>query len=197
MTIDQGTVQLENPFDPLDWAQVFSQARPIVLDLGAGDGGFALAYAQQRPDCNLLAVERLLGRATKIARRASRLGLDQVRVLRFESSYLLRYLVPPASVQEIHLLFPDPWPKHKHKHHRIVQPAFLQDVVRVLQPGGLFRFVTDHAEYFQKALPLIQATPGLIRAESEPTYPVTDFERHFREQGLPIYSCSSSRSPEG
>src|SRR5277367_2905904 len=89
----------------LDWRALFGNDRPVELDLGAGDGGFALAYAQQHPGINLLAVERLLGRVRKIEKRTARAGLANLRVLRLEFGYTVRYLLPPGSVSAAHLLF--------------------------------------------------------------------------------------------
>ena len=87
-----------------DWRELFGNDHPIELDLGAGDGGFALAYAKQHPEINLLAVERLLGRVRKIEKRATRAGLDNLRVLRLEFGYTVRYLLPPESVSVAHIL---------------------------------------------------------------------------------------------
>jgi len=177
---------------PLDWRALFGNDRPVVLDLGAGDGGFALAYAQARPEVNVLAVERLLGRARKIARRAARGNVPNLRVLRLETRYLMERLVPFASVEEIHILFPDPWPKRRHWKNRILQPDFLEIVARALPAGGLLRFVTDHPDYSAwasevlAACPLFGPLPGA--AEQNATYPHTDFEAMFRAEGKPIHA---------
>src|SRR5277367_1115824 len=86
----------------LDWRELFGNDNPVELDLGAGDGGFALAYAQQHPGINLLAVERLLGRVRKIEKRAARARLTNLRVLRLEFGYTVRYLLPLGSVSIAH-----------------------------------------------------------------------------------------------
>src|SRR5271156_4024800 len=82
----------------IDWRELFGNDHPVELDLGAGDGGFALAYAGQRPEINLLAVERLLGRVRKIEKRAARAGLNNLRVLRLEFGYTVRFLLPSGSI---------------------------------------------------------------------------------------------------
>jgi len=177
-----------NILEVLRWEEIFGNAHPVALDLGAGDGGFALAYAEARPDLNLVAVERLLGRVRKIARRAERRELRNLRVLRLESSYVLERLCPPGSVSEIHLLFPDPWPKRRHWDRRLLQVPFLELAARALRPGGAFRFVTDHAAYFEHGLEVFAQSPQFVRDDAEPAvpYPCTDFERGFRAEGKPI-----------
>src|SRR4051794_6736671 len=98
MEISPHRVVITDPCQRLDWQMVFGNGQPVELDLGAGDGGFALAYAQLHSEGNLLAVERLLGRVRKIEKRAARGNLANVRVLRLELGYTVRYLLPPGSV---------------------------------------------------------------------------------------------------
>ena len=182
-----------NILEPLRWEAIFSPERAanlVALDLGAGDGGFALAYAKLRPELNILAVERLLGRARKIARKADRNGLPNLRALRLETAYVVERLCPPASIDEMHLLFPDPWPKRRHWERRILQVPFLETAARALKPGGVFRFVTDHVDYFAHGLEVFAAPSSceqFERVEGEPfPYPHTDFESGFRAEGKPI-----------
>jgi tRNA (guanine-N7-)-methyltransferase len=173
----------------LNWEQVFPAEQPVEIDLGAGDGGFIAERARQFPGVNFLAVERLLGRARKIARKAVRLGLPNLKVLRLESAYALKYLVPPGSVRIIHLMFPDPWPKRKHRKYRLIQPAFVESLARALELGGEFRFTTDHHEYFLFGSGVISER-GLL--DPAPVWdfsidPLTDFQRDFLKEGRAFY----------
>jgi tRNA (guanine-N7-)-methyltransferase len=174
---------------PFDWRVIFGNDHPVELDLGAGDGGFALSYAQQHPDVNLLAVERLLGRVRKIEKRAARAGIANLRVLRLEFGYTVRYLLPPGSVAVAHILFPDPWPKRRHWDRRLVQPDFLRDLARALRPGGEFRFTTDHAHYFETAQQAVTDARVLERAPEWDwsTDPRTDFQQTFEAEGRATY----------
>ena len=88
----------------------------------------------------------------------------------------------------MHLLFPDPWPKRKHKRRRIVQPAFLESVHRLLAPQGLFRIATDQEKYFAAIRELI-SPEVFVETNSSPNepFPITTFERHFVAEGAPIY----------
>jgi tRNA (guanine-N7-)-methyltransferase len=174
---------------PFDWREIFGNERPIELDLGAGDGGFAIAYAQQRPEINLLAVERLLGRVRKIEKRAARAGLTNVRVLRLEFGYTVRHLLPPGSISIAHILFPDPWPKRRHWDRRLVQPDFVRDLAVALKPGGEFRFTTDHADYFETAQAAVAEASVLERAPEWDWSrdPKTDFQQSFDAEGRATY----------
>jgi tRNA (guanine-N7-)-methyltransferase len=174
---------------PFDWREVFDNDRPVELDLGAGDGGFSLAYAALHPEINLLAVERLLGRVRKIERRALRAGQKNLRVLRLEFSYAVRYLLPPESISVAHILFPDPWPKRRHWPRRLVQGKFVRDLARTLRPGGELRFTTDHDPYFETAQEAVAEAGGLKRVEEWDWSrdPKTDFQRTFEAEGRPIW----------
>ena len=181
----------ESVFVPLDLAAMFpcQSGAPLEADLGCGDGGFLLAMAGRYPERNFLGVERLLGRVRRTCKRAAAAGLANVRLVRLESHYLVRYLLPSESVTTFHLMFPDPWPKRRHHGRRLVQPEFLEVAWQALQPGGELRLSTDDLPYYKHMRAVFGAFPGFGEEpwEPGPDYPQTDFERQFRAQGLPIY----------
>src|SRR5439155_27024901 len=107
----------------LDLEKIFGRTAPLHVDLGCGDGSFLYAQAHDMPHKNFLGIERLLGRIRSAASTAAYIG--NVRLLRMESSYAVRYLLPAGSVEKFYLLFPDPWPKRRHWRHRIVTEDFL------------------------------------------------------------------------
>ncbi|NUN92145.1 MAG: tRNA (guanosine(46)-N7)-methyltransferase TrmB [Verrucomicrobiae bacterium] len=179
----------------LDWATVFGSAAAIParveVDLGAGDGGFVAERARRHPACAFLAVERLLGRTRKIARRAARLDLANVRVLRIEASYAVERLLPPHSVDAITVLFPDPWPKRRHHKNRLLQTSLLDACARALKPNGWIAIKTDDSAYFAHIRAAAAASPLLQLwndATAETLLPeITDFERDFLKEGRPIH----------
>jgi tRNA (guanine-N7-)-methyltransferase len=162
---------------------------PLELDLGSGDGRFLLAMAQRYPERNFLGVERLLGRVRKVCRRAARTGVGNVRVLRLETSYVVKWLLPHGAFTRIHLLFPDPWPKKKHEERRLVTPEFAQAAAALLAPGGEFLFKSDHPNYFAEAATVLRQA-GLFEecAWTRESFPYfeTDFERRWKSEGKAI-----------
>lgn len=185
---DAAWVTITDICEPLNWQALFGNDHPVEIDLGAGDGGFVANRAKQFSEVNFLAVERLLGRARKIVKKAYRQNLPNLRVLRLETSYLMRYMIPAESLSMVHLMFPDPWPKRRHHERRIVQPEFVKSVATALKPGGEFRFTTDHTEYFSVAVPVINAEPLLKTAElwDFSTDPQTEFQVEFLAEGRVI-----------
>ncbi len=174
-----------------DWREVFGNDRPVEIELGAGDGGFVLAYAKRHPERNFVAVERLKGRVGKIAKRAAQQGLGNLRALRLQSEYVIGYMCPPASVSVIHIMFPDPWPKRRHFKFRLIQPEFLAAARRALPPGGEVRFTTDHDEYLPMAERVWARAPGWRRLEPWDAAgdPLSDFQRQFENEGKISRRC--------
>ena len=189
MDVSPHRVLIEDPCLRLAWRTLFGNENPVELDLGAGDGGFALAYAQLHPDINLFAVERLLGRVRKIEKRAARAKMANLRVLRLELAYTVRYLLPPGSVSVAHIMFPDPWPKRRHWPRRLMQPGFVRDLATALKPGGELRFTTDHEHYFETARQAVTDAKVLEHASDWDWSqdPKTDFQQTFDAEGRATY----------
>ncbi len=176
-----------NYFAPLPREEIFARDAPLEIDLGCGDGSFLAALAERFPERNFLGIEKLLGRVESACRKAARRDLRNVRVIRIESTYAIEYLLPPGSAAVVHLLFPDPWPKKKHRRRRIVTPAFLTTVHRLLAPAGRFRIATDQENYFHAIREVIVAAEFVELPAEEENSPLTTFEKRFRAQGAPIY----------
>lgn len=160
--------------------------RPLEMDIGCGDGSFLIDLAREHTERDFIGVERLLGRCKKVSKKIRRNGLENARILRLDSKYVVEWLLPPESVSRIHLLCPDPWPKFKHNRRRLVQQGFLEAVKAALEPGGEFLFMTDHGEYFDWAVERIEAS-GLFEIlpweEDSFFYPKTDFQIQWEEEG--------------
>src|SRR5207237_3797830 len=111
-------------------------------------GAFLSELARCHPDQSFLGIEKLVGRVAKAGRKAGE--LENVRILKVESSYAVRYLLPESSVSVFYLLFPDPWPKRRHHRRRLVTIDFLDSIHRALQPDGLLHIATDQFDYFEQ-----------------------------------------------
>jgi len=172
----------------LDIARMFPEGKPLEIELGSGDGSFLARYAALHPKRNFLGVERLLGRLRKLDRKALRAGLTNLRALRIESAYFLEYLLPPESVSAIHVYFPDPWPKRKHRKNRLINPRFTELARQVLVPGGLVFLRTDDEDYFNQMVSAFAGNPLFRLCATPPDLAAvtTDFERTFQARGVSI-----------
>ncbi len=185
--MDSLLVQLTTILEPLKLAELFPQPQLLEVELGCGDASFLAEYARQNPARNFIGVERLLGRVQKLDKKGRRLGLMNTRGVRIESAYFLEYLLPPHSAAALHIYFPDPWPKKKHRRHRLIGESFPALARRVLAPGGTVFLRTDDTDYFQQMNEVFAAakeyeTVATPVALAEIT---TDFERDFNAQGIP------------
>ena len=182
-------------FTPADYFErqsltdIFPRPGPFEIDLGSGEGAFILAMAKRHPERNFLGVERLLGRVRKVCRAIAREGLDNARIVRIETAYALRYLLPLGTVSIAHVGFPDPWPKRYHQRRRLIQDGFMEALHHTLADGGELRVKTDDEPYFRWMEIVFARAKGWQRVDwiEEPDYPITDFEQRFTAQGLPIY----------
>ena len=177
----------ETYFAPLDLLAIFGREAPLQVDLGCGDGHLLCELARKHPQRNFLGIEKLAGRVAKVCRKSAH--LENVRVLKVESSYAIRHLLPEASVETFYLLFPDPWPKRRHQRRRIVKLDFLDSIHRALEPGGVLRIATDQLDYFQQIEHSVRSTTVKFEFvdHEEVDLPMTKFERRFRDMDAPIY----------
>ena len=174
------------PFGRLDLAELFGRNAPLHVDLGCGDGSFLCELAQQCAQKNFLGIERLSKRVEKVRQKADK--IENVRVLRADSLFALRYLLPEKSVETFYLLFPDPWPKRRHQQRRVFTREFLDSIAVALQQDGLLRVATDQLDYFDQ-IGRVSRSHSQFDAVDSPdvVLPLTKFERRFRGRGAPIY----------
>lgn len=177
---------LDSIVDRLDLAALFPRSQPLEVELGSGDGSFLIQYAAAHPDANFLGVERLLGRIRKIDRKSHRAGLENIRLIRLEAAYVLEFLLPKHSAQAIHVYFPDPWPKRKHRKNRLINERFVELARKALQPGGTVYLRTDDADYFAQMTSVFGASPWFAEIETPSSLSdlQTDFERDFLARGI-------------
>jgi tRNA (guanine-N7-)-methyltransferase len=178
--------ELDSITQALDPLRMFPTVQPLEIELGCGDSTFLVDYAQLHPDRNFMGVERLKGRLKKLARKGARAGLTNLVGVRIESSYLLRYLLPPESVEAVHVYFPDPWPKRKHWKYRLINSEFPILTHRVLTMNGTIYLRTDNQEYFEQMMEVfgvasefasVETPAGLLQIR-------TDFEKEFYARGI-------------
>jgi tRNA (guanine-N7-)-methyltransferase len=181
---------------PADVVNLF--ARPVDavrLEIGFGGGEHLAAEAAAQPGIGFIGCEPFVNGMAKILALIEAGAIDNVRLHAGDAVALLAWL-PPASLERIDLLYPDPWPKRRHWKRRFVQDATVAMMARVLRPGGLFRFATDVADYAEWTLARLADSPAFVwtaeRAadwrEPWPGFGGTRYEVKARRQGrAPCY----------
>ncbi len=177
---------LPSILERLDFPRLFPRVQPLEVELGSGDGSFLVTYAARKPERNFIGVERLLGRIRKMDRKGRRAGLRNLRGVRIESGYFLKFLLPEHSVAAIHIYFPDPWPKRKHRRHRLVNETFPGLAWQTLGHCGTVYLRTDDADYFQQMKEVFggSALFETVETPGELLEIQTDFEKDFHARGV-------------
>ena len=179
---------------PSDWfselrvGDFFSHPdRPLEIDMGCGDGSFLIEMGAAYPETNFVGVERLLGRCRKVWKKTEAADLDNVRILRIDTNYAVKWLLPKRQVSRLHFLCPDPWPKKKHAVRRqMCQPHFLESIHDLLIEDGEFLFKTDSFDYYEETTELLVTIPFFKEEKWEDDtffYPITDFEKQWLADG--------------
>ena len=195
---DAGGVLLEESVaaQPLGLPALFGNDRPVELEIGTGKGAFLLARAAARPEINFLGLEWARPYCRYAADRFRRAGLANVRMLRTDAGPFVKSCLPGGSLWRVHIYFPDPWPKSKHHRRRLIQKSFIQQIVRVLKPGGQALIVTDHLDYFRHIQKVMRDVPSLCvvpfpgMTDQEGQVVGTNFERKYIAQGRPFYKLA-------
>jgi tRNA (guanine-N7-)-methyltransferase len=186
---------LSSILERLEPANLFPKAQSIEVELGCGDASFLTEYAHQNPTKNFIGVERLMGRVNKVDCKGRRLGLTNLCGIRIESAYFLEFLLPYHSATALHIYFPDPWPKKKHRRFRLINERFTTLAYQALVPSGIVYLRTDDEDYFQQMTEVFSADKRFKSVETPPNLAavVTDFERDFNAQGIPTNHAAYQR----
>ncbi len=190
-------IPVTDPTAPLPLDTLFRPDRPLEIEIGCGKGRFLSARAAKNPETQYLGIERMKDRVRKLDKKACRLRLDNLRILRLEAFYTFYYLLPPHRLRTVYVFFPDPWPKRRHHDRRLFSPLFLDVLWSRLEIGGVIQVATDHPGYFAEISASLTADPRYheIAAMERTADEQTEFEHIFRSQGLAIGQCAFQTLP--
>lgn len=172
------TIETLTPWNPAGW---FGRTAPLEVEVGTGKGLFLERTGPNRPETDFLGIEMSHKYARFAAYRCAKAGLGNVRVADADGLRVFRELVPDASLAAVHVYFPDPWWKARHKKRRVMNPTFVRDIERALVPGGLLHFWTDVEEYYHATVELLAAETKLVGpriVEERPAEDARDYRTH-------------------
>jgi tRNA (guanine-N7-)-methyltransferase len=170
-----------------DFDAVFGRRAPRVLEIGFGNGE-ALDWASaQDPTRDYLGIEVHRPGVGRLMNALAVRDAANVRLYRHDAVEVLQREVAPASLAEVRIWFPDPWPKKRHHKRRLVQPAFVDLLASRIAPGGLLHLATDWAGYAEHMREVMEAAPGWRNTQGPGVYaerPPWRIETHFERRGL-------------
>jgi tRNA (guanine-N7-)-methyltransferase len=193
------------------WSGLFGREAPLHLELGSGNGFFLSGMAKRNPDWNWIGLEIRYKRVVLCAKKVDAVGVTNARVVRYDA-FFLKDLFDDASLDGLYVNHPDPWPRDKDEKHRLISRWFLEEVGRLLKPGAWLRIKSDYLDNVDRVARLLAADgegnplPALpleitgrgedVTKEPPPWGPdvETNYQRKFREKGLPVYALEVRRT---
>jgi tRNA (guanine-N7-)-methyltransferase len=184
---------------PLDPGALFARAAPRTLEIGFGNGENLLSRAAAEPERDFLGIEVHRPGIGHLLLGAAGAQLSNLRVLAHDAIEVASQL-PGACLEEIQVLFPDPWPKKRHHKRRLLQPAFIAELARTLQVGGRLHIATDWQPYAQHIAAALEHCELLLDASSSAHLSAsrrtsTRFERRGTRLGHGIHEFLYVRRP--
>jgi tRNA (guanine-N7-)-methyltransferase len=184
------------------WSARFGANRPLHVEIGAGNGFFLRELARRNPSWNVLGIEIRYKRVVLCAKKIDGANLTNALIARYHAAYL-DDLFAPGSLAGLYVNHPDPWPKIRHEKNRLISRWFLEDVVRLLAPGGAFRLKSDFADNIGRVPQLLDGLPLEVTGRSDdvitgpapwPDDIETNYQKKFRLRGEPVYAIELRRT---
>ena len=178
----------------LDFPAIFGNDRPVVLEIGFGNGLSLAEMAQNDPQRNYLGIEVYRPGVGSLLIRIRERGLTNLRAVQADAVEVLENQIADASLAAAHIYFPDPWHKARHNKRRIIQPHFVQLIRNKLKIGGVAHIATDWEDYAEHIMAVMSAADGFINLAGEgnfsprPEYrPLTKFEQRGQRLGHGVW----------
>lgn len=181
-------VEAEDGLFEIDPAKIFRRTAPLEVEIGAGRGDFIIDRASKSPDRNFLAVELSGVVSRMLAVRCGSAEVANLRVVRMDARPLAALMLPARSVNAFHIYFPDPWPKERHRKHRLFTPDFAAGIARTLEPDGRLFVATDVSAYADAIFATLAAAGFRRVDEPVPGAYLTGFARKFIAIDKPVFS---------
>ena len=189
---------LSTGFDP---QSLYAVPQPLEVEVGSGKGLFILNESGRNPQHNFLGNEVSRKYSEFAAYRLAQQQRRNAHMVSGDGLKLFHDFLADQSVTAVHVYFPDPWWKARHRRRRVMRPSFVQDIQRVLQSGGVFHFWTDVEEYFEETVALLKSESDLTGPQAVTERPAehdmdyrTHFERRMRKNGHPVFRSQFHKS---
>jgi len=171
----------------LDLAATFGRDAPVVLEIGFGMGDATAQIAAALPGTDFIGIEVHAPGVGALLKRIGEQRLTNLRLIQHDAVEVLQHMIPPASLAGVHIYFPDPWPKKRHHKRRLIQPAWVRQLVTRLAPGGYLHCATDWQPYAEQMLQVLGAEAGLVNtADGYAPRPAWRPQTKFETRGLKL-----------
>jgi len=185
---------------PLSLDAAFGRHAPVTLEIGFGNGDNLAALAAGHPERDYLGIEVHRPGVGRLLLALEERQQSNARVICHDAVEVLAQQIAPQTLDEVLILFPDPWPKKRHHKRRLIQPPFVELIADRLRPGGVLRFATDWQPYADAALEVFNANLRLRNLAQDATFverpterQPTRFEKRGERLGHGVWDMAFSR----
>lgn len=140
---------------PLDMNAAFGRSAPKILEIGFGMGETTAAIAQAHPENDYLAIEVHTPGVGSLLKLIGENALSNLRIIQHDAVDVLNHMIPEASLDGVHIFFPDPWPKKRHHKRRLIQAPFVALLASRMRAGAILHLATDWEEYAAQMLDVL------------------------------------------
>lgn len=168
------------------WQGLFEKEAPLNLEIGCGYGHFLIYMAQKYPEQNFIGLDIVNKILRKVEKRIENAELDNALACKIDANLVLRELFPEGSLDNLYILFPDPWFKDRHQDRRMVRTENLPLFVKALKTGGVLHFVSDDPPYAAQAKELLDSVPEFEPAPFPDIEIKTKYEKKWLKQNKTI-----------
>ena len=190
--LDQLLPFYELPLDDIPWDlnAIFGREAKTVVEIGFGMGSSLLTTAKQQPEINFIGIEVHRAGIGSLVADLRDEGLSNVRIVPADAVSVFKKQLADNSLAGVQIFFPDPWHKKRHNKRRLIQPEFIQLIVRRLATGGILHCATDWQDYAEHIQAVLTAEPALTNTQADGGYsprpetrPLTKFEQRGQRLG--------------
>lgn len=177
---------------PLQLALAFGRTAPKILEIGFGMGDSTASIAREHPENDYLALEVHTPGVGNLLKLIETQQLSNIRIIQHDAVEVLRDMICDASLDGVHIFFPDPWHKARHNKRRLIQSPFIAKLLPKLKPGAYLHVATDWQNYAEQVLAVLDAEPLLENSVASyaprPDYrPLTKFEQRGLNLGHGVW----------
>ena len=177
-----------------DWARIFGNDNPIVLEIGCGMGETTAKIAIQNPNVNYIGVEVFTSGVGALLKRIEENNITNLRVMQHDAVEIVRDMIAPETLSGVHIYFPDPWHKARHHKRRLIKAPFVYELAKRLKAQGYIHCATDWENYAEQMMEVFNSVDLLTNYNKEGGFiprpearPLTKYENRGNNLGHGVW----------
>lgn len=184
--------QYELPFSEncIDFQKIFGYTAPVLVEIGFGNGQVLLEMARQNPTFQYIGIDVYRPGIGRLLVGIKKHEVHNIRIICHDAIPVLESMFPNSSIDQIWILFPDPWPKRRHHKRRLIQTPFVNLLHTKLKKGGKLYLATDWAPYAEHIQKTLEHASGFSKTECSFSRPLTHFEQRGQRHGHSVFNLA-------